>query len=315
MTDDSSGSHKSPARLSGVSGSSSGSVVTGQPLEVISEVFEDLFANALGFSISKHKALMENFPVAKVFKAMEALEDGLKQIAALVHAMIGTDPDLVYKMLKRHGSERYADDLTVFIEDDEGRAKRFVELVGMKFYQKAMGPLEIYNAVMGTGWMLVDNPVHRGFAAALCGILDKHNAFGTKVETEYTILKAFGIEMLADDLVPKELRKQMWKAMITGSRRYGGSHPWEYVFDEKAGGVSYNDLALKTKLPLDILGNPFAAYIDRCGLLKTGAEKDSVIPPSPPQDDHRTGGFIVPQSGTPTRIVPPPWPNRGGTST
>lgn len=283
----------SPTRLSGVSGSSPGSVVAGTPLEVKPQVFEDLFEAALAFNILQPIAVMEIFPPIRVFDAMK---DEPERVADIVHKLIGTKRSVV---LARFDPQRYAEDIEAGIKDDPTLAKIFIDTVGMDFFQKAMGPKEIYTVVIGNYLGMKDVPAARGFAAQCIDILVKHSAFGSEVQTLHAIEKAIGLDVLFGDKTPEALRIRMIKAINKGCRSIKTEYICEYMFESQMGGVSFLELA--QHLPLDVIGTPFAVYIDRTGLMKTDVAMESVLPPA--SDDLRTSAFSVPR---PPYLPPPP---------
>src|SRR6185369_3809338 len=107
---------------------------------------------------------------------------------------------------------------------------------------------------------------HRGFAAQLCDILLKNEAFGSRLETLHAIEKAIGFDVLFSDKTPEALRIRMINAVNKGCRKFGGNYICEYLFEEQLGGVPFMELA--KHLPLDVMGHPFAVYISRTGILK-----------------------------------------------
>lgn len=303
---DGSSSQVTPTRLS-VSGSglgsSSGSTLIKAPLpqdEKMVAVFRDFFEAALAFDVLKYSVLLERYPAIRVFGMMKEKE----RVAEIVHKMTGIHLKLV---LKRFDILRYADDVSAMIEDDPELSKMFVSTVGLEFFQDVMTPLDIYNAIMGTAWMMQPTPTHRGFAAQSCEILVRHNAFGTNLETLHAIEKAISLDVLFSDKTPEELRLKMIRAINKGCRNYGGHYICEYMFDPAIGGVSFMDLA--KHLPLDVMGSAFAVYINRLGILDTKAEAESVLPPA--GDDARMSGFQVPRPPA----LPPRLPSPGDSDT
>ncbi|MCC7522426.1 hypothetical protein IT407_01305 [Candidatus Uhrbacteria bacterium] len=258
---------------------------------------------------------LHDFPPMRILELIAgATEQGRERAAQIVHQMIGTDLELV---LKRFNPVRYGEDIHAYIEDNPERSKKFFEAIGgVDFFQEKMDPREIYERVMANGWMFKDTPSHRGFAAQGCDILVKHRAFGddqninvpdqvveSYIPTLRAIVKAIGFDLMFDDVVPAPLRIRMANAIKAGCRKYPQSSQYieQYMFEEQLGGVPFHELALKSKIPLDKLGNPFAVYVSRCGVLETTADKESMMPPAIP--DPRTAGFMVPR---PPGVPPPP---------
>lgn len=312
-----SSSQASPTRLSTSGSGSSSSAVVNMPLEVKREIFDDLFDAALSFDIVKYTALVEEHPPSMVF---EKLKDDKERVASIVNKMIGTDPTVV---LKRYNPQRYAEDVSAYIEGDAALARKFIEAVGIDFFQKLLTPLDIYNIVFTVALIMKDSPPLRGFSAQSSLILVKHRAFGyegdipSDIPTLHAIEKAISFEVLFGDDVPTPLKIRMAKAINKGCRAYPKSSEYicQYMFEPQLGGVSLTELALETKIPIHVLGNPFAVYIDRTGLLKTGANKDSELPPvlAPATDDGRTSAFSVPRP--PAAPPPIPLPPKTTTST
>jgi len=256
-------------------------------------VFEDLFEAALAFNILQPSAAMEAFPPMRVFDAMK---EEPERVADIVHSLIGTKRSIV---LARFDPERYAEDINAGIKADPDLAKLFIDIVGMDFFQKAMGPEEIYTVVMEHYLGTKDTPAARGFAAQCIDILVKHSAFGSEVQTLHAIEKAIGLDVLFSDKTPEALRIRMIKAINKGCRAIKTEYICEYMFEPQMGGVTFLELA--QHLPLQVIGTPFAVYIDRTGLMKTTLSAESVYPPA--SEDHRTSAFSVPR---PPGVPPPP---------
>lgn len=287
------------------------------PLELKPEIFREWFSAAFGFDVMQFSDL-HDFPPERVLMLIaEDPQQGAARAAAIVHQMIGTDLELV---LKRFDPIRYGEDISVFIEGSQERSKKFFDAIGgVDFFQAKMTPREIYERVMANGWMFKDTPSHRGFAAQGCDILVKHHAFGrnqngdvpgeevqSDIPTLRAIVKAIGFELMFDDVVPAPLRVRMANAIKAGCRKFPRSSQYieQYMFEEQLGGVPFHELALKSKIPLDKMGNPFAVYVSRCGVLETAADQESLLPAA--SSDPRTTGFQVPRPpGVP---LPPPLP-------
>lgn len=322
---DGSSSHGSPTRLSS-SGSGSGASQAGlMPLELKPEIFREWFSAAFGFDVMQFSDL-QDFPPGRILEMIaDDPQQGKERAAQIVHLMIGTDFELV---LKRFNPVRYGEDISAYIEGNAERSKKFFEAIGgVDFFQDKLTPREIYERVMANGWMFKDTPSHRGFAAQGCDILVKHQAFndaqsgdlspGEEVQsfipTLRAIVKAIGFDLMFDDVTPAALRIRMANAVKAGCRKFPQSSQYieQYMFEEQLGGVPFHELALKSKIPLDKLGNPFAVYVSRCGLLETTADKESLMPPA--MADPRTTSFQVPRPpGVPP---PPPFPPPKPTST
>jgi hypothetical protein len=312
-------SHESPTRMS-VSGSSGGgSVVAGTPLEVKPEIFQEWFSAAFACNIMQFKHL-HDYPPSRILELIvQDPKQGKSRAAEVVHKITGTNIDLI---LKRWDSKRYGEDISACIEDSPEAAQTFFDAIGgTDFFQEKLTPREIYERVMGLGWMFEDNPRHRGFAAQGCIILVKHRAFGdvmseahgqvieSDIPTLRAIVKAIEFDVLVGEDVPRPLVARMFRAVKKGCREYPKTSQYieQYLFEEQLGGVPFTELALKSKIPLDKLANPFAVYVDRCGLIRTDADKPSEIPgppADPPKQDERTSAFVMP------RLVPPPLPTR-----
>ncbi len=311
---DGSSSHGSPTRLSS-SGSGSGSQAGLLPLQLKPEIFREWFSAAFGFDVMQFSDL-QDFPPGRILELIvDDPQQGKERAAQIVHQMIGTDLELV---LKRFNPVRFGEDISAYIEGNPERTKKFFEAIGgVDFFQDKLSPREIYERVMANGWMFKDTPNHRGFAAQGCDILVKHQAFGnvqsgdvpgeevqSDIPTLRAIVKAIGFELMFDDVVPAPLRIRMAEAIKAGCRKYPKSSQYieQYMFEEQLKGVPFHELALKSRIPLDKLGNPFAVYVSRCGLLETTADKESMMPPA--IDDPRTKGYIVPRPPG----LPPPFP-------
>jgi hypothetical protein len=319
MSDDS-GSQKSPARLSGVSGSiSSGdSGIMRNPLlfdqEKAEKVFDEVFDSALAFGVLKPLSILKTIPLIRV---LEKLEHDLDRLAQIVEDTTGMKKHIV---LKRYDRARIADDIGAHIDEDleksEERAGLFIKaLGGAKFFKGLMTRTEMYEAVCESLWMVKDTVEHRFFAGQTTVILAKHNALGGTIETLHGIEKAISYKELFGDRVPAVLRVRMMEAVARGCRRYTREKQSEYIcqymFDSKEG-VSFAELA--NHLPPDIMGNPFVLYCERLGIKSKAVDKDSVPPPAeaetaePPKDDTRTAGMFF--GSRPTVVVPPPVPGR-----
>jgi hypothetical protein len=308
----------SPTRLSSSGSGSGGSQAGLLPLQLKPEIFREWFSAAFGFDVMQFSDL-QDFPPRRILEMIvEDSHGGKERAAQIVHQMIGTDLELV---MKRFDAARYGEDISAYIEGSPERSKKFFETIGgVDFFQEKMSPREIYERVMANGWMFKDNPSHRGFAAQGCDILVKHQAFGNVpsgnvlgeevqsiIPTLRAIVKAIGYDLFWDDVVPGPLRIRMANAIKAGCRKFPQSSQYieQYMFEEQLGGVPFHELAMRSKIPLDKLGNPFAVYVSRCGLLENTADKESIMPAAPADHDPRTGTFVPRPPGLPP---PPPFP-------
>lgn len=252
------------------------------PMPDAKPIFFRFLSRALELGIVDPLALTRKIPPTRVFESMDA--DAANR-ARIVHACTGMEER--FTMPLPFGSQGMLVDEAIKVAAEEV-AKKFVDAVGIPYYIEHIPLLDIFEVVMGNGWMVESskNPNNRQFAADINRILVEEAAWnGSKIRTYEQILKAISLEHLFGDTVPNLLKIRMIKKIqavghmsIQGNRLYLG----EMLFDA----APFDELS--EVLTPAIMGEPFALYAQTLGLIDKTGPKASLPPPPPVEEEGQT---------------------------
>ncbi|KAA0206772.1 hypothetical protein EDM68_01565 [Candidatus Uhrbacteria bacterium] len=280
------------------------SVMTGVPKRPAPEpMFEKLLALALALGIPFSDELVRKIPLGRV---LEALRDDPKRLAQ-VFARVFFIQDLGFaEAYVKAYADRIERRLSEALNIDPNAARRLYDALGAPFYIQNIPLVDIFLAVMGTGWHLKDIPEHRKLAGGMSEALADYKAFGADAEgqelTEKSIMRAIGLKELFGDRVPAELRVQMADAVDRGLRTpLSGGRMHNVIFNPKFNGVKLTELA--NHLPPEVMIRPFEAFAKLHDIV---AQAPVDLPSElPPANIVAQVEATIPKAGPPP-FVPPP---------
>lgn len=280
------------------------SVMTGMPKYPPPEpMFEKLLALALALGISFSEELVTKIPLGRILASLKDDPKRLAQVFARVYFI--QDLRFAEAYVIAAVGDGIEQRLSEALRIDPQAAQRLYDALGAAFYTQHIPLVDIFLAVMGTGWHLKDKPEHRKLAGGLCEALADYKAFGMDAEgqelTEKSIMRAIGLKELFGDKVPAELRVQMADAVDRGLRTpISGGRMHNVIFNPKFNGVRLAELA--KHLPPEIMVRPFEAFAKLHGIVADApVELPSELPPANLVEQVEAS---IPKSPPP--FVPPP---------
>lgn len=253
------------------------SAVSTQPLnpEIAQVIFTEVIREALRLKIIDVFALLR---VITVKRLLESLKEDFERRAQLVHLAIGTALKLALAQSKQEGSiDRQATDVAYMIFElkDDDTANKLIEGYGFK---EAVGlvPLwQLYELLMGGGWMLRDSEAERELGFHSCKLLIEHRIYESKTLVLEHIRNSIRNENLVGDSVPAAKRAQILDNIMAAmkSKAINTTLLGEIIFDA----VSLEEYA--EFLPTLVLAKPFGDYAQLLGVAE--APKPVVPPPLP----------------------------------
>ena len=256
------------------------SVVSTMPLPPSEPMFSKLLALAFELGITTPEMLCEKLSTEDILTV--ALRDKERVRSVYLRVMMMEGP-FAEKFVAQLDLTRITADIALAVVIDPEAAARLIYKidVDVDFFVKHMSFVDFYR-VVSAKLIKEDLPAHRAFGGRMCEALVEYQAFGAQHETERSIMKSIGIDVLCGDKMPSALRARMMNAIYRGGQDFKDEHRPMYacIFDPSVKGVSFSELA--EHLEAALMVRPFAAYMDRLGLLKTSVVKPSVFPPRPP---------------------------------